>query len=1065
MNKELIFNKFFSHRDHIKYLYLIAGFLFLGGLALFLIADDESLIYISDVLLPIYNTLATGALFYAAWYARGHSRPDYLAWLLIAISQLVYTIADFTWLYIEVILGLEPFPSIADIFYLLYYPLFLAGILFFPFERIVYHERRKIILEMLIIMIATALYFENFIVEPILHDIESADFLYKTFSIAYPMMDMGLLFALIYFAFRVTKQVHYDSIALLAFSMVTTLVADISFSITNLEGTYMVQRLLDFGYPASYLLVGLAGIVSTQLIKEPPDAASDNVGWKSYHRHITGLMLLSAFVLLVAGYFKELSLSYIELSVWVGGLVVLSIIVQIIDAEDISKLNNRLSRINNELEERVQQRTIELGQINQELREEILARQEVMSELEVSETLYRAVVEDLPMFICRFQGDGTLTFVNNAYCEYFNSSREDLIGRSFFTLIPESDRDYVRKHYQSLNVNNPMVSYEHRVFSAAGEVRWQRWIDRAIFENDTLVEYQSIGEDVTEQRRSQQALRESEERFRDLFDNSTNLIQIVSPDGKFFYVNQAWKSILGYTETDIDGMSVWEVFQPDYVEVVRNAFERTLAGEVFTNLEVVFLTKNQHQVYAEGNINVKYIDGKVAYIRAIFHDITERKNIEEQLYHNAYYDALTGLPNRAFLLEQITRVMAEASSDPGKNYSLFFLDVDNFKLVNDTLGHVFGDNLLVAISNRLKECLRSVDIVGRLGGDEFVVLLSRVSKLDYVYEVANRVLNELSRPFSIDGHEINIHVSIGVVYNGLEGDAQSILRDADIAMYRAKVLGKNRIALFQDRMREDTISRVRLENDLRQAIQEGQFFLQYQPILSVGNNELRGLEALLRWQHPTRGVISPLYFIPIAEETGLIISIGEWVLREACQQMMVWQEKYPTHPPLQININISAKQLAYSNLVDFIRNVLKETGLNPACLALEITESTIMENIEIANEILTNLHSEGIQIHVDDFGTGYSSLHRLISLPIQAVKIDRSFIKEMNQVGGSSGIVRAITTMGKELHLETIAEGVENEQQLTLLQELKCDAAQGFYFSKPISADDIQEFLRQHLMN
>ncbi len=607
-----------------------------------------------------------------------------------------------------------------------------------------------------------------------------------------------------------------------------------------------------------------------------------------------------------------------------------------------------------------------------------------------------------------------------------------------------------------------MISYEHRVISGAGEIRWQRWIDRAIFDKDELVEYQSIGEDITEQRLAQQALRESEERFRDLFDNSTNLIQIVSPNGKFIFVNKAWRRELGYSEIDVEAMTAWDVLQPESVETVRNAFERSLTGEVIPDIEAVFLSKDYRLIFTEGNLNCKFQeDGKPDYIRAIFHDVTERKKAQEQLYYHAFYDSLTGLPNRAFLLKRLNQVIAQAANEPDYHYSLFFLDIDDFKLVNDTLGHAIGDQLLIAFSARLKESLRTNDLIARLGGDEFVILLDRVSRLDFVQEVANRLVKDMDEPFFLDDQEIISHASIGIVYGRELGDAQSILRDADIAMYRAKVLGKNRFEIFEERLREDTITRVRLESELRKAIFEEQFFLEYQPIYSLGGQELQGLEALVRWRHPSQGVISPFYFIPAAEETGLIIQIGEWVLRQACQQMVAWRKQFPSMSKVQINVNLSARQLVLTDLKETVLNALEETGLPPACLVLEITETTIMENIELASELLAELNQAGVHIHVDDFGIGHSSLYRLQKLPIQALKIDRNFIKDAIKPGGSLGIVRAIALMGRELHLLTIAEGIETENQLKMLQKLKCDAGQGYYLSKPKSSVEIEQLLEE----
>jgi diguanylate cyclase (GGDEF)-like protein/PAS domain S-box-containing protein len=1034
----------FQRKTFYTTIILLAVLLFFGGLLLFLIVSAEKLVVLSDILLPIYNALATAGLFYAYVHARRHARRDQRAWLFIAISQLIFTFADLLWGIYELVLHQQPFPSLVDGFYFLVYPFFLLGIALFPYEDIKARESRKLALELLIVMAVAGLYLNNFVLKPLMADMLSSDFWTRLFSLAYPLLDFFLLLALFYLMYRRIQVFHPDAVRLLLASMAATLVADIAFVAANLGGSYTAERLLDYFYPASYLLIGMAGVVSTlplpiqrrNLIRIPH---------ARLHRYISSFMLASAFILLFAGYFRGLAISFLELTFWVGGVVVLSILLQLVDAQDIDGLNMNLSQMNIDLEKHVEKRTFELAH--------------ALDELLVSETLYRAVVEDLPVFICRFKKNGILTFVNQAYSEYVGQPREELVGKSFFTLIPETEREYVRDRFQSLSHDKPMISYEHQVITTGGEIRWQRWIDRAIFEDDELIEFQSIGEDITEQRNAQQALRESEERFRDLFDNSTNLIEIVSPEWKFIFVNEAWKKQLGYSESEIEKLAAWDVFHRESQEHVRQAFERSLTGEVVSDLEAVFVTRDYKLVYTEGNINCKITDGKPEYIRAIFHDITERKKVQEQLYLSAYYDPLTGLPNRAFLLDRLNQMLSASAKGDKHHYGLFFLDIDNFKLVNDTLGHAVGDQLLIAFGARLKECLRTFDIIARLGGDEFVILLDRVSKLDDVEDVAHRIINKLEQPFFIDGEEIMAHASIGLVYDFKSGDAQSILRDADIAMYRAKVMGKNRFEIFQEHLREDTISRVRLENELRRAIQENQFFLEYQPIYSLKTNQVQGVEALLRWEHPNQGVLPPLYFIPIAEETGLITQIGEWVLREACHQMATWQRSFPQAASLQVSVNLSARQLVQKELKDIVHEVLQETGLPPACLALEITETTIMENIELISQLLEDLHKEGIQIQVDDFGIGYSSLFRLQNLPIQALKIDRSFIRDAGLPGSNKGIVRAIAMMGKELHLATIAEGIEKEQELDLLKALDCDAGQGYYLGKPMKA---QQFV-QHL--
>ncbi len=367
---------------------------------------------------------------------------------------------------------------------------------------------------------------------------------------------------------------------------------------------------------------------------------------------------------------------------------------------------------------------------------------------------------------------------------------------------------------------------------------------------------------------------------------------------------------------------------------------------------------------------------------------------------------------------------------------------------------------MIVIADRLKSCLRGEDIVARLGGDEFIVLLEDVESLENVKEVARRIVEDLHRPLVVEGHEISTSASVGIVFNNHHTDAEGMLRDADIAMYRAKMNGKNRFEIFEEYQREDTIVRTKLEYDLRHALENREFGLYYQPIYELDSGRVTGLEALLRWNHPVHGMIDPLRFIPIAEEIELIIAIGDWVLAEACKQMAAWQVIFPQPSPLEISVNISPRQLKHVDFQAHIRQVLEETHLSAGSLALEITENAVMENFDTARSVLHNLEEDGVQIHIDDFGTGYSSLGRLQSFPIHTIKIDRVFIHEIEHENGSAGIVRAITNMGKELGVKIVAEGIETLHELEYLKSLGCSAGQGYYLAKPMQAGEVERLLQ-----
>ncbi|MCA1565949.1 MAG: EAL domain-containing protein [Acidobacteria bacterium] len=440
--------------------------------------------------------------------------------------------------------------------------------------------------------------------------------------------------------------------------------------------------------------------------------------------------------------------------------------------------------------------------------------------------------------------------------------------------------------------------------------------------------------------------------------------------------------------------------------------------------------------------------------RKLENEVAERRQVEEQLLHNAFHDGLTGLANRALFMDHLKLALGRAERNESYQFAVLFLDLDRFKVINDSLGHTAGDQLLIEIARRLEATIRPGDTVSRLGGDEFSVLLDDLGGVDEAERVAERLQVELALPFNMGGHEEFTTVSIGIAMSTTGYQLpDDILRDADTAMYRAKQLGKARHAVFNQAMHARAMDRLELERDLRRAVERGEIFLQYQSIVSLGAGSLRGFEALVRWRHPQRGILPPIDFIPIAEETGIIIQLGKWVLEEACRQMSRWQKLSPQNKPLQISVNLSCKQFLQPDLLEQIQGVLRETGLDARSLKLEITESVVMENIETATRTLERLQALGVELSIDDFGTGYSSLSYLQRFPVNTLKIDRSFISRITESDGTAEIVRTIMQLGQNLGMDVIAEGVETEQQNEQLKALGCEFGQGYYFSLPLDRD------------
>ena len=444
-------------------------------------------------------------------------------------------------------------------------------------------------------------------------------------------------------------------------------------------------------------------------------------------------------------------------------------------------------------------------------------------------------------------------------------------------------------------------------------------------------------------------------------------------------------------------------------------------------------------------------------------EINERQRVQQQLVHDALHDNLTGLPNRTLLTQRIEFTITHAKHNPGYRYAVLFIDLDRFKIINDSLGHLIGDRLLVAVSRLLTECVRENDIVARLGGDEFVILLDGINSLEDATSIGDRIQHKLRLPFELGGQSIFTSASIGIVFSSIDyGSADDLMRNADIAMYRAKDNGKGRYTIFDQTMYDETLKLVELENNLRLALELNQFVLHYQPIISLENNQLVGFEALIRWRHPLRGFISPTEFIPIAEDTGLILKIGEWLLEEACDRLQRWRQRFTNIPEVQslkMSVNLSSQQLQESEFIDKLDRILRKTNLHGNCLKLEITESVLIEPEGNIQHTLRQIRDRDIKLSIDDFGTGYSSLSYLRRFPIDNLKIDRSFIEQMNSDVENFEIVRIIICLAKTLGMDTISEGVETSQQLHQLKAMGCEFGQGYLFSKPLAPEDVESMI------
>jgi diguanylate cyclase (GGDEF)-like protein len=458
----------------------------------------------------------------------------------------------------------------------------------------------------------------------------------------------------------------------------------------------------------------------------------------------------------------------------------------------------------------------------------------------------------------------------------------------------------------------------------------------------------------------------------------------------------------------------------------------------------------------------RHVDELNHYVAELKRTTDELQASKEHFRHAAFHDALTNLPNRALFTDHLKLAIERTKRQPGHKFAVLFMDLDRFKNINDSRGHIYGDQLLVAIAKRLRGCLRQVDVIARLGGDEFAILLDGFTDPNDVLRVAEKIQQVISEPLTINRNEAFTSASIGIALSSTGYERpEDVLRDADTAMYRAKDGGKARHEVFDKVMYARAVSLLNLENDLRRAVERQEFQVYYQPIVTLKTGSISGFEALVRWQHPTRGMISPLEFIPLAEETGLIIPLGQWVLEESCRQMREWQEQSFANRMLSVSVNLSGKQLSRADLCQQIESILERTGLDPRSLKLEITESVVMDNADLAINMLKQLHELGIQLSIDDFGTGYSSLSYLHRFPVNNLKIDRSFISRMGLGDENLEIVRTIIMLARNLSMEVIAEGIETEEQLAQLRALSCGFGQGYLFSMPLAAESATALIQQ----
>jgi diguanylate cyclase (GGDEF)-like protein/PAS domain S-box-containing protein len=676
--------------------------------------------------------------------------------------------------------------------------------------------------------------------------------------------------------------------------------------------------------------------------------------------------------------------------------------------------------------------------------------------LRASEERFKALVQHASDIIMVIGLDGTVVYVSPAFQRLLGYLPGQALGRQARDFMHPDDVEEMQRSLGATPSPGRIVRANVRASHVLGS--WH-WFDARVTD---LRHDESIGglvanmRDVSDEMEAQSDLREAEERFRGAFEDAPIGMALADPEGRLFRVNRALAHLLGYEPEEMLGVRISEITHPDdWTQNVRE-MRRLFAGEISGyKLEKRYLHATGAIVWVSVSVScVRDDDGAPRYMIGQVEDITERRAIAERLAHAAIHDTLTNLPNRLLLGDRLAFALDQARRR-GTRVGVIFLDLDRFKMVNDSLGHAAGDDLLRVLGDRLATAIRPGDTVARFGGDEFAVLCDGVTDEAEVLDIAARLAAAVARPVRLTEREVFVTASVGVVLSRSADTAETLLRDVDAAMYRAKEAGRARIEVFDETSHSRAVAELEIDTDLHRALERREFRVHYQPIVELETGRVSGFEALVRWQHPARRLLLPREFIALADETGLIVPIGEWVLEAACRQTMQWQQHHESERPLTVSVNLAPRQLADPTFPEQLARILHATQIDPDTVWLELTEGALMNDAAASISALQTLREQGVHVAVDDFGTGYSSLGHLKRFPVESLKVDQTFVDGLGRDPDDTSIVAAVVNLAHSLGLAAVAEGLETEVQLAELRTMGCDFAQGYLFGAPKASDEI----------